>query len=163
MRNVLTSPEPVSFSRRTLLFGVMWVKWQSGWTWTVPSYLAGNVSRVNCCDAMLCDLVDSTEGGSSRFVQNVSSATLRDFTSKLCSPVQDGRVTFVSEHTNCWHLYAELWPVCNGVESCCCVYLFVMVWSPVAVHTWMEDTSHVLKTSSLLILYVTLHFFKYCI
>jgi len=61
------------------------------------------VSRVNLCDAMLCGLVDSTEGesGSSRFVQIVSSATLHDFTSKLCGPVQDGGVTLVSEHMNC--------------------------------------------------------------
>ena len=59
------------------------------------------MSRVNLCDAMLCGLVDSTEGESSRFIQNVSSATLHDFTSKLCSSVQDGRVTLVSEHMNC--------------------------------------------------------------
>jgi hypothetical protein len=29
VHNVLTSPEPVSVSRRTLLFGVSWVKWLS--------------------------------------------------------------------------------------------------------------------------------------
>jgi hypothetical protein len=81
------------------------------------------VSSVNLCDAMLCGLVDSTEGECSRFVQNVSTATLCDFASKLCSPVQDGGVTLVSELVNCWHLYAKLQPVCNGVESSCYVYL----------------------------------------
>jgi hypothetical protein len=50
---------------------------------------------------VMCGLVDSTEGESSRFIQKVSTATLRDFTSKLCSPVQDGRVTLVSGLLNC--------------------------------------------------------------
>ena len=34
----------------------------------MPSYLAVNVSIVKLCDAMLCGLVDSTEGERNRFV-----------------------------------------------------------------------------------------------
>ena len=113
-RDVLNSPDPVSFSRSILLFAVSCVEWLSETAWNVPSYMAWNVSIVKLCAAMLYGLVYSTEGESSRYVWNVSFATQQNFTSKLCSPVHDDRVTWVSEHVN----------FCGCVCVCMCFFYY---------------------------------------
>jgi len=132
VQNVLTSPEPVSFSRRALLFGLVglncYLKGPELYLVTWQEMHQERTSVMPCCVVWWIVLKVKAAGSSKM----------------LLLP------HYMTSHQSCAVLYkmAELpwflniWIVDIYMLNC---DLFVMVWSPVAVCTWMENTSHILK------------------